>query len=102
MGFVVDTDAMREHAADVDERARELREATEAAEHTMLVDDSFGLLCAFYIPMALTMEVGGVATTHAAAAAMGGVSCAIKGAASGYETLDDGLGGLLSKILELI
>lgn len=66
----IDTDAISAHANHIDQVADDVRLALQAAGQTMLSAGAFGLMCSWMIPPFL-------ATTGAAAAAMGSTASAL-------------------------
>lgn len=102
MTFVVDTDAMHSHARQIDQQVERLDEAIEAARQMFLPDNSFGVLCAFFIPPALAFEAAGLAATVAGRTALAGTANAIDGMADSYDFIDDSLNGAITEILEAL
>jgi hypothetical protein len=100
--LVVDTDAMRAHAGLLDSVAAGLAEACDASVSTAMPDNSFGILCAFLLPVVTTVQGAAAAGVTAAAAAVSAERGAILGSARAYDTVDSAVGRALTSMKELL
>jgi hypothetical protein len=100
--LVVDTDAMRAHAGRLEAVAHGLSEACDASVRTAMPDTSFGILCAFLLPVVTTVQGAAAAGVTAAAAAVSAERVAILGSATAYDAVDSVVGDALTSIKELL
>lgn len=98
--FVVDTEALRSHAAEVAQVANGLQAAFQAVSHTSMSGNAFGTICSFFLAPATVLQSSGVASMTSATKALNGAAAAMSAAAQTYDAVDDATSGRLSQLLK--
>ncbi len=97
--FVVDTAALRTHAAEVAQVASGLQTALQAVSHTSMSGNAFGMICSFFLAPATVLQSSGVAGMSSATKALNGAAAAMTAAAETYDAVDDATSGRLTTLL---
>lgn len=100
--LTVDTGAMRAHARALQATVDGLREGSDAASSMLLPDTSFGILCAFLVPMVNGIQAIAATGVEATAGAVAAEQEAIRATATAYDAIDEAVHDVLRTFTELL
>ncbi len=89
MGFEVNTEVMRSHAAKLDEIAASGRQGVEAGRSVAAQGEAFGIICSFIGAALAPVQQTGIAAAAAAADSLTGTAVGIRASAAAYDAADE-------------
>jgi hypothetical protein len=87
----IDADTIAQHAGRLESVRADVRLAQDAAASVNLGGGAFGLMCAFMVPLAATVQMAAQASLGSAAGMLGRSITELRGIAADFSTTEDAL-----------